>query len=77
MDEPGWRVWDLNIYKSTPLTERTALEFRFELYNMWNTPHLQRPNRSVGVAAFGQLTAQPDIGSGSPRSIQFGMKLLW
>src|SRR6185436_16751220 len=25
MDEPGWRVWDLNVYKSLPLTERTGL----------------------------------------------------
>jgi carboxypeptidase family protein len=77
MDEPGWQVWDLNLYKDTHLRERMNLEFRLELYNFMNTPHFQRPNRTVGIAGYGQITSQPDIGSGSPRSIQFGMKLLW
>jgi len=77
MDEPGWQVWDLNFYKDTPIRERTALEIRLELYNFLNTPHFQRPNRTVGVAGYGQISSQPDIGSGSPRSIQLGMKLRW
>jgi hypothetical protein len=77
LDEPGWQVWDVNLYKDTPLTERANIEIRLEMYNFPNTPHLQRPSRTVGVSGYGQITSQPDIGSGSPRSIQLGMKLIW
>ena len=77
LDEPGWQVWDLNLYKDTPIKERARVEVRLEMYNFMNTPHLQRPNRTVGTPGYGQLTSQPDIGSGSPRSIQLGLKFLW
>ncbi|PYT34432.1 MAG: hypothetical protein DMG58_04945 [Acidobacteria bacterium] len=77
LDEPGWDVWDVNFSKSTSITERFRTELRVEMYNTFNHPHFQRPNNTVGVAGFGQITSQPNIGNGSPRSIQFGLKLLW
>jgi hypothetical protein len=77
LDEPGWNVWDMNLSKETSITERLRTELRLEMYNTFNHPHFQRPNATVGVSGFGQITSQPDIGNGSPRSIQFGLKLLW
>jgi hypothetical protein len=77
LDEPGWNVFDINLSKSTSITERLRTEFRLETYNTFNHPHLQRPNSRVGVPGYGQITAQPDFGNGSPRSIQLGLKLLW
>ena len=77
LDEPGWDVWDINLHKDTSITERFKTEFRLEMYNAFNHPHFQRPNATVGVSGFGQITSQPDIGNGAPRSIQLGLKLLW
>ena len=77
LDEPGWNVWDMNLSKDTTITERIRMELRLEMYNTFNHAHFQRPNATVGVSGFGQITSQPDIGNGSPRSIQFGLKLLW
>jgi hypothetical protein len=77
MDEPGWQVWDINLYKDTPINEDLTIQFRFEMYNAFNMPHFQRPNRTVDTPGYGQITAQPDIGGGSPRSIQFGLKFLF
>ncbi len=77
MDEPGWQVWDINFYKDTQVTEKTKIQFRFEMYNAFNMAHFQRPNRTVGTSGYGQITAQPDIGNGSPRSIQFGLKFIF
>jgi hypothetical protein len=77
LDEPGWDVWDLNIQKDTSITERFRTELRLEMYNAFNHPHFARPGNTVGVSNFGQITSQPDIGSGAPRSIQLGLKLVW
>ncbi len=35
---PGLKNWDLAIAKTTAINERLSLEFRAELYNVWNTP---------------------------------------
>lgn len=67
----------MNLSKDTTITERIRMELRLEMYNTFNHAHFQRPNATVGVSGFGQITSQPDIGNGSPRSIQFGLKLLW
>ena len=77
LDEPGWNEWDVNIYKDTAIRERFKTQLRLEMYNMFNHPHFQRPGNQVGTASYGQITAQPNIGSGAPRSIQLGLKLLW
>jgi outer membrane receptor protein involved in Fe transport len=36
---PGTNLWNLNIQKRTRLTERTALEFRTEFFNIFNHPN--------------------------------------
>ncbi|MFN7995648.1 MAG: carboxypeptidase-like regulatory domain-containing protein [Bryobacteraceae bacterium] len=77
LDEPGWQNWDINLYKDTSIKERLRTEIRLEMYNAFNHPHFQRPNSTVGVSGYGQITSQPDIGSGAPRSIQLGLKFLW
>jgi hypothetical protein len=77
LDEPGWNVWDFNLYKDNYITERLHTQLRFEFYNIFNHAHFQRPSNTVGTSGYGQITSQPNIGNGSPRSIQLGLKLLW
>lgn len=67
---PGFNNWDFALLKHFQLTERFRLEFRFEMYNMWNYAHFGIPGTRVGNPTEGKL-----LSAGEPRDIQFGLKL--
>jgi hypothetical protein len=76
---PGYQIWDFSLFKNFSVSERTKLEFRAELFNVFNHPNLQfaksGPQNSIntttfGTPQFGFLTAARD-----PRQIQFALKL--
>jgi hypothetical protein len=67
------RGLDFSMFKTTQLMERLALQFRAEAFNLTNTPVFGAPNNNVESPAFGTITGQ---GNG-PRTIQFGLKLLF
>ncbi len=67
---PGLQNADLMIGKTFRMTERYALEFRAEAFNVSNTPPLNDPNGSFGSAAFGSI-----ISAGNPRDFEFVLKL--
>lgn len=66
---PGVAEWDASLIKRTQITERSALEFRAEFFNLFNRPNFGLPDSGVGSSTFGFIT-----GAGSPRDIQFGLK---
>ena len=68
---PAFRDWDLSMIKRTTLWERTALEFRAELFNVTNTPAFAQPNGSFGTAAFGSISATV----AEERVAQFALRL--
>jgi len=68
---PGLNDFDFAALKHFVLSERFKLEFRAELYNMWNTPNFSYPHTSVTSASFGKITST----NGPARQIQFGLKL--
>jgi hypothetical protein len=57
IDSPGLVNLDLSIYKSFPITEKLKTQFRTEFYNLTNTPHFGRPNRSVTSSNFMRITS--------------------
>ncbi len=67
---PGLQEADLMLGKTFSLTERFALEFRAEVFNVTNTPPLNDPNGSFGSPAFGTITS-----AGNPRDYEFALKL--
>jgi hypothetical protein len=67
---PGLQDADLMIGKTFRFSERIALEFRAEVFNVSNTPPLNDPNGSFGSAAFGTITS-----AGNPRDFEFACKL--
>lgn len=87
---PDQRNFDISIIKTTPLTERTSLEFRAEFFNAFNTPSFALPFLSPQLNV-GTVTASPSTGlptfepnptgsqitstSVAPRIIQFALKL--
>jgi hypothetical protein len=70
---PGLNNWDLGVAKYTRLTESFGLQFRAELFNVWNHAQFQQPDANAGDGAnFGRISA-----ARPPRLIQMGLKLLW
>jgi hypothetical protein len=70
LEAPGLENWDLAILKNFTLSERFKLEFRSEFYNAFNRPFFGNPGTVIGSPTFGVVTT-----AGSPRDIQFGLKL--
>lgn len=64
---------DMSVVKTFPVTERLKFNFRFEAFNLFNTPDFGHPNASVGSPAVGRITSTAgDNGSLHPsRRITF------
>jgi hypothetical protein len=73
---PGIQTWDMSLFKSFDLTERTKLQFRTEGYNILNTPQFTNPDANVsdGPANFGIIRATRAF---SERQIQFALKIMF
>jgi hypothetical protein len=71
--EPGISNFDFSTQKNFALTERIRLQFRGELFNIFNTPQFGRPGTTFGNPQFGVISSQAN----SLRQIQFGLKLLF
>jgi len=54
----GPRLFNINgsVFRRFNITERIKLEFRAEAYNVTNTKWLDKPDTTLGDAAFGQVT---------------------
>ena len=49
------------------------MQFRTEFFNLFNTPQFDLPNAAIGASNAGTITAIV----GSPRQVQFGLKLVF
>lgn len=54
---PGSSNLDLSLFKSFAVTERVKGQFRFQAYNLTNTPHFANPNSYLTRGQFGQITS--------------------
>ena len=63
---------DLSIFRQFPITERFRIEFRFETFNLTNTPVWAIPVTNLdSTLLFGRVTNTANV----PRQLQFGLKL--
>jgi len=83
---PPFKRMDFSIFKNMQLSERFRLEFRTEIFNIFNHPNFNAPNFGgngvVAVSGSGNYTSSSfgEIGSTrdapyDPRQIQFALKL--
>ncbi len=72
IDGPGYQSVNASLVKNTHLTERVNLQFRAEVFNLFNHPNFNLPDNFLGSPTFGQITSARD-----PRHLQFGLKLLF
>ena len=70
---PRYDNFDVNLSKSFQLYQGSTLQFRSELFNIFNHTNLNNPDNTVTDGAFGQVLSA----AGSGREIQFALKLMF
>lgn len=76
---PGFLNTDFSVTKDTKITERFTLQFRSEMFDVFNHPNFGNPVLTATSASFGniQSTRFPTGDFGSSRQVQFALKLLF
>ncbi len=81
---PGLAQWDLSLIKTTRLTERWKLQFRWEIFNLLNRANFGLVANNIRFGSFGKISSTPDvdafnpvISQGGPRNMQFVLKLIF
>jgi carboxypeptidase family protein len=70
---PGINNWEFGFLKSTPITERLRLEFRGQIFNVFNHSQFFQPDGNITDGSdFGRIKRARD-----PRLIQFAIKILF
>ena len=69
---PDQRDFDIAVIKTTPLTERVKLIFRWEIFNLLNGSNFANPSNDVSTpSTFGTISAL----TVNPRIMQYALKL--
>jgi len=63
---------DFSLFKEFPIGEKGKVQFRGELFNLFNHPNFYNPDNTVGDGTFGQIQSARD-----PRIAQFALKYLF
>jgi hypothetical protein len=71
---PDQRDFDIAAIKTTPLTDRVNLIFRWEIFNLLNRPNFANPSNDVSTpSTFGVISAL----TVNPRIMQYALKLIF
>jgi hypothetical protein len=71
---PPQRRLDLSFFKDFAMPKNSTLQFRYEIYNIFNVANFQNPASAIGNATFGTLSS---TGNSVPRQMQFALKYLF
>ena len=73
---PGVNNWDMSLSKLTAITERLKVQFRFEVYNVFNRVQFTKPSNNTADSNFGYSFSQAGQNDGTTgaRQIQLGAK---
>jgi hypothetical protein len=72
LDGPGFQTVNVSLLKDTTLKEGVTLQFRTEVFNLFNRANFDLPDIFLGSPTFGRI-----LSAGSPRRLQFGLKLFF
>ncbi|MFN0123928.1 MAG: carboxypeptidase regulatory-like domain-containing protein, partial [Blastocatellia bacterium] len=64
---------NISLQKTFNFTEKLRMDFRWELFNVFNRVVFDPPDSSITSQTFGRITGQ----NNSPRQMQFGLKLIF
>jgi hypothetical protein len=66
---PGSKNFDVGLFKRIAIRENHKVEFRCEMFNIFNFVNLANVETRLSRTNFGQVTS-----AGAPRILQFGLK---
>jgi hypothetical protein len=66
---PGYANWDMSFFRNFPIVEHHTLQFRAELFNIFNHANFSVPTAVLTSGSVGQI-----LTAGPGRIIQFGLK---
>ena len=69
---PGLNAWNMAFFKNFAIHESTKLQFRAELFNIWNRANFNSVATTVGAGGYGQVN-----GAWDPRIMQLALKLVF
>ncbi len=69
----GVANYDFALFKTTRISERFALQFRTEVFNLFNRVQFAAPNSSLDSGSFGVVSGQTN----NPRLLQFALRLTY
>ena len=72
LEGPGLSSIDVSLVKNTAIREGFNLQFRAEVFNLANSANFALPDNALGSPTFGHILA-----AGTPRRVQFGLKILF
>jgi hypothetical protein len=67
----GIANYDFTVFKNTQITERFGLQFRTEIFNLFNRVQFGYPGTALGVPQFGVVSGQYN----NPRLVQMALRL--
>ena len=73
---PGLANVDLSIVRTFPVRESIKIQFRVELFDLFNTPVFNNPALVADAPGFGTITSTTTTGTASRQS-QFALKILF
>jgi hypothetical protein len=75
---------DFSVFKNFPITERAKLQFRAEIFNIFNFVNYSGPGNNVSSSSLGLVGSTydvsfgaPGIGPGAPRNVQLAVKFIF
>lgn len=74
LDGPGSQNINLSLLKRWFVGERKSIQFRWEVFNVFNHPNFLLPNRNFNETSAGYLTDVQASGQGGPRIMQFALR---
>jgi hypothetical protein len=74
---PAFHNTDLSVSRNVPVGSRARLQFRADIFDLFNHPNFGPPGNIVGSPTFGKITRTrfPTGEAGSSRQIQLAVKL--
>jgi len=67
---PGYVDTDLSVSETFAIDRMAALQFRGEIFNIFNNVNMSAPNSNMSSPAFGTIPA-----AGAPRIVQLALRL--
>jgi hypothetical protein len=76
LDGPGMQNINASLMKNWAVGagERKRVQFRWEVFNIFNHPNFQLPNRNFNETSAGYISSTQASGSGGPRIMQFALR---